>query len=752
MPTRFRSPILPYPPSNSTSSTNPSHLSSTPSTVTTPVSSDPPSSSSASASANAQPPSTPTAQNGDTPRLFNPADIVHTTQLALDADGDLVYIFETSSHSFGLIVQLRNIADLGWKECQAIVDGMRVAGLGSPRTPRGFAQTLRSLEHKYGSARGPIEQPDGRMCGSFYPVRGTVNGAPPNGLKSTALNLIHDRIHVTATTHAGDVSYSVRILMMQSAAAAAAARDDDRSDSHSNSASSQIVSPRAIECRAFIDVMTVLEPGDIVDVNTFHKLAHLLRKRYGNAEENDVVQGSTHVYNIDVRLASAETPTIVNTPSSSPTTDGPPSSHSASSNSPSPRKAYPHYKGFTITHQLADSGQATVYAGRRDNDDIPIAIKVFRGSPRDENGDRIDSSFEQRGSMSSATADAHEAYKTELRHLLKMSGHPNVVHVVDFFEFPKPALVMRFIDGQELGKWIQSHNGNPPPWEEALRLAIGIASGIMHLHHHGVVHRDLKSSNVLRARDDGTPVLIDLGLSSFMPNYNNSVVRSNNNINNNNPGSSNDDSTFKTKEVKGTCLWMAPEMIRSCEWSDRTDVYAFGLVLWELCTGRLPFLDDLERGDGRMQLMFRIADGQRPKWPIPDSVPQPIKDLIFKCWAHNPADRPSINRVLETLQGADDPLVVFNQHDLNKDGALGFAEFALFLEDYKPGYVPDAKVYSVFQLIDENGDGRISYEEFERFWRQIEIAGFDSVLDRGREPKLVNVEKDLGDEDGIDGA
>lgn len=657
---------------------------------------------------------------------------MQTTQLALDGDGDLVYIFETSSHRFGLIVQLRDAADLGWKECQAIVDGMRVAGPGSPRTPRGFAQTIRSLEHKYGSARGPIEQPDGRVCGSFFPVRGTVNGTPPCGLKSTALNLRHDCFHVTSTTHCGHI-YSVRILMEW-----ASTDDISTSSSSSDRSASQVVSPGAIECRAFIDVMTVLEPGDIVDVNTFQKLAKLLRKRYGNVDENDGPQGDRHVYNIDVRMISSITPTIDNTPSTPG--DAPTSSPSRSSSPPNPLNIYPHYKGFTITSQLADSGQATVYAGRRDSDDIPIAIKVFRGSPRDENGDRIDCSFEQRGSMSSATADAHEAYKTELRHLLKMSGHANVVQVVDFFEFPKPALAMRFIDGQELGKWIQSHNGKPPPWDEALRLAVGIASGIMHLHHHGVVHRDLKSSNVLRAHENGTPVLIDLGLSSFMPTR---IVDSNN------PSASSDDSSFKTREVKGTCLWMAPEMIRSCEWSDRTDVYSFGMVLWELCTGRLPFLDDLERGDGRMQLMFRIADGHRPRWPIPESVPQKIQDLIFKCWAHNAADRPSINRVLETLQGADDPLVVFNQHDLNKDGALGFAEFALFLEDYKPGCVPDAKVYSVFQVIDENGDGRISYEEFERFWRQIEIAGFDSVLDRRREPKLVNVDQDKEGEDQV---
>ena len=177
---------------------------------------------------------------------------------------------------------------------------------------------------------------------------------------------------------------------------------------------------------------------------------------------------------------------------------------------------------IVATKKLKESGQADVFRGKltqRDGSQKEVAIKVFH-----------------------KTEDWHDC-KLALMALLRISGHPNVMEVWDFFEVPKPASIMRFVSGGDLRDHLDT-NGRFAVREAKLLLQ-GIGEGLKHLHEHSLVHRDLKSPNVLlekSANGQYNPVLIDLGMGKV-------VTES--------------ASQFQTTAMKGTPVWMAPEMIVS---------------------------------------------------------------------------------------------------------------------------------------------------------------------------------------------
>lgn len=608
------------------------------------------------------------------------------TQLSLDGENDLVFVFNTPSTSFGLVVPLPDPLDLTWKETQAVVDATRLCTPGTCLSPRQFRCALCQLQHKYGTAKGPIAQDDGRVCGAFYPVRREIQSVTHynrNMLASTMLKIDCDenRLVILSHTCAEDV-YAVRMYM---------GPDGKMCE---------------LSCMAFMDVMTVLEPGDILDAHSFEQFSHFLHGRYGSADLTRTQQDGISIITINVkplfyrpkrprqhprqkRHAVPAQPLPISPASTSASSAGSVTSVPASPGGTiqlNPLGEICMYEGFTYVRKIAESGQAKVFSCTRNSDGFPVAIKVFR-----------------------VDKDSTEVYKSELKLLLKMGAHPNVVSVLNYFESPSPALVMPLVNGSELGRYVRTVGGLSQ--YEGLKIARGIAHGLNHLHSHGIVHRDLKSSNVL-VNGDGVPIIIDLGLSSIIPAHNNDKAVAMDNI---------------TREVKGTCLWMTPEMILRREWSDRTDVYAFGMMLWELFSGRSPFAAMITPRTTQMEMMFEIAKGKRPSIEeISGAVDKRICALIEACWNQKVEKRPSMKMVLEIL-GGDDAKAVFQKFDENKDGRLQFTrlqftEFVLFMKQYAAGRVSPMQMGRLFEAMDESKCDAVSYEEFEGFWRQIELG------------------------------
>ncbi|KAE9345217.1 hypothetical protein PR003_g8045 [Phytophthora rubi] len=195
--------------------------------------------------------------------------------------------------------------------------------------------------------------------------------------------------------------------------------------------------------------------------------------------------------------------------------------------------------------------------------------------------------------------------------------HPNIVLFLGAaISPPRYCLVFEFMENGTLTDLIRARRGPI----DFFRLAAEMAMGMNYLHLCSIMHRDLKSGNVL-IDSHGTAKISDFGLSCVLE-----------------IGSSSD----LTAET-GTYRWMAPEVIRHEPYSSKADVYSFGVVLWELLARDQPF-----RGLTPIQAAFAVARQQmRPA--LPRQTPLKIGELIEHCWHHDPARRPDFGAILEAL-------------------------------------------------------------------------------------------------------
>jgi serine/threonine-protein kinase TNNI3K len=145
-----------------------------------------------------------------------------------------------------------------------------------------------------------------------------------------------------------------------------------------------------------------------------------------------------------------------------------------------------------------------------------------------------------------------------------------------------------------------------------------ISSGMTYLHMNNIIHRDLKSANLLINSDQVVKVA-DFGVARLE--------------------SQNGDMTAET----GTYRWMAPEVINHKPYDNKADVFSFAIVLWELATSKVPY-DNLTP----LQAALGVRQGLRPE--IPSAVNPKLANLIKKCWDENPDKRPTFPDITLELE------------------------------------------------------------------------------------------------------
>jgi WD40 repeat protein len=213
---------------------------------------------------------------------------------------------------------------------------------------------------------------------------------------------------------------------------------------------------------------------------------------------------------------------------------------------------------------------------------------------------------------------SRERFVREARSAARLD-HPGIVPVFEAGELNGlPYLVAGYVDGTTLGEWLRAQPGPVPP-AAAARLVVKLAAAVQHAHERGVLHCDLSPSNVLLASAGGTdpePVITDFGLARLTE----------------------DDPTLtRTYQVAGTPLYMAPEQARGDRrtLTARADVYALGVILYELLTGRPPFA--AESGD----LVISRVIQARPEPPrrANSAVPRDLQAVCLRCLEKDPADR-----------------------------------------------------------------------------------------------------------------
>jgi hypothetical protein len=213
----------------------------------------------------------------------------------------------------------------------------------------------------------------------------------------------------------------------------------------------------------------------------------------------------------------------------------------------------------------------------------------------------------------SGDPDFRERFFEEARKQAALSD-PSIVQVTDFFEEAGEFfLVMEYVDGQDLSHMIQSRGRLPE--SEALGILRDVLSGLGHAHSQGLVHRDLKPSNVLVDKK-GRGRIMDFGISIMAGGAEKSLTA--------------------TGTTIGSPWYMSPEQILHPHRVDqRADVYALGIVLYEMLTGGVPFDGETDFVVKDLQLRAPARDPRDMNPQVSESVAQ----IVLKAMAKDPADR-----------------------------------------------------------------------------------------------------------------
>jgi serine/threonine protein kinase len=236
--------------------------------------------------------------------------------------------------------------------------------------------------------------------------------------------------------------------------------------------------------------------------------------------------------------------------------------------------------------------------------------------------------------------------------------HPNLVLFMGAATLSHPTIIVsELCEGGPLFQLLHSQPDIKLSWPQRLKGAMDTAKGMTFLHRRRVVHRDLKSLNLLlvskvSGRDEGLWVKIsDFGLSRHLPSAGDagqqgaavsacsSMVAMPVNCN----------AAMMTSGL-GTCLWMAPEVLSgSVFYDEKVDVYSYGIVLFELICRRVPF-----DGSGLVEpisVAIAVSAGRRPDVRhVPKDCPEEFCRTMEHCWNHEAAARPAFDVVLERLK------------------------------------------------------------------------------------------------------
>ncbi|KPP66039.1 mitogen-activated protein kinase kinase kinase 7-like [Scleropages formosus] len=227
-----------------------------------------------------------------------------------------------------------------------------------------------------------------------------------------------------------------------------------------------------------------------------------------------------------------------------------------------------------------------------------------------------------------------KAFMVELRQLSRVN-HPNIVKLYGSCNNPV-CLVMEYAEGGSLYNVL--HGAEPLPYytaSHAMSWCLQCSQGVAYLHGmkpKALIHRDLKPPNLLLVAGGTVLKICDFGTAC-------------------------DIQTHMTNN-KGSAAWMAPEVFEGTNYSEKCDVFSWGIILWEVITRKKPF-DEI--GGPAFRIMWAVHNGTRP--PLIKNLPKPIESLMTRCWSKDPSQRPSMEEIVKIMShlmqyfpGSEEPL------------------------------------------------------------------------------------------------
>jgi eukaryotic-like serine/threonine-protein kinase len=260
---------------------------------------------------------------------------------------------------------------------------------------------------------------------------------------------------------------------------------------------------------------------------------------------------------------------------------------------------------YRILELVGEGGMAAVYRAFDTRLKRDVAFKVLLRESHDPNKlERLRRRFER-----------------EAQALARLD-HTNIVRIFDFGEKRSLFyLVMPFLDGGSWGKLMGKAYG----WQEAVCMILPIACALEHAHQHGIIHRDVKPSNILMTYD-GQPYLSDFGIARLVEDEGQSRLTS-------------------TGVGVGTPEYMSPEQVKGEEVDARSDIYSLGIVFFELLTGRVPFRSNTPMGVGLKHLGESLPS---PRLYAP-GLPEELERIVLRMMAKAPGERIQSMREVATL-------------------------------------------------------------------------------------------------------
>jgi hypothetical protein len=251
---------------------------------------------------------------------------------------------------------------------------------------------------------------------------------------------------------------------------------------------------------------------------------------------------------------------------------------------------------YRVERVLGVGGMGVVVAARHLDLDYKVAIKFL-----------LPALLEDHESVARFAREARAAVKITSEHVARVLD-------VGTLENGAPYMVMEFLEGEDLSGWLRSRG--PMPVDQAVEFLLQACVAIADAHSMGIVHRDLKPANLFCVRrNDGQFVIkvLDFGISK---------------ITGGTHPSDSGMSVTRTSAVMGSPLYMSPEQVQSSKDVDsRTDLWALGVILFELLTGALPFPGDTF-GEIAVKIAVRVPQALRGYRP---DVPQALEAVILRC-------------------------------------------------------------------------------------------------------------------------
>lgn len=285
------------------------------------------------------------------------------------------------------------------------------------------------------------------------------------------------------------------------------------------------------------------------------------------------------------------------------------------------------FKRFEMLECISASSVGAVYLCRDTrHPDRRVALKVF---------------------MPRAFENPQDAQRLQ-RELLISSAiyHPNVVRSFSFYRDDEfSAFSMEFIEGGTLADLIEQ-KGRLEIWE-ALRALSQISSGLAAIHQAGIVHRDLKPENILRDRD-GTFKITDFSVAFTVDNR----------------------GADESGSLVGTMNYLSPEYIEKGQVDELSDIYAFGVIGYEILTGKLPF----QRGSLLDSLISRVRFDPQPPLALRRDCPVALSNLVLRALSRDPGAR--FQSALEIVKALERISMTEAQADFEKAASTAWPRLA----------------------------------------------------------------------------